>query len=144
MDRGGKLFPMLDVVSVNTGILIGSTQYSAVADIICHVAGLRCLPSPGTPERTQAVNAVRAQLPNDLAGFGCRDLAELTIVLKQRFVAIDRLRAALCQTLEKRFGKSVVLVPEAEYCAANSSLAVLVAIVEDPIGWRMSGAASAT
>ncbi len=144
MDRGAKLFSVIDVIAVNTETLIDDAQRAKVAEIVRHVAHVDCLPLPGTPERAEVVNAVRSQLPNDLANFGRRDLAELTIHLKWRFVSIDRLRAALCQALERRFGKSVALTSEADYRATNSALAVLAAIVESPIGWKMGDAASAT
>jgi hypothetical protein len=144
MARGAKLFSVIDVVAVNTETLIDDAQRARVAEIVHHVAQVDCLPLSGTPERAKVVNAVRAQLPNDLANFGRRDLAELTIHLKWRCASIDRLRVSLCRALERRFGKSVALTSEADYRATDSALAILAAIVESPRGWKMDDAASVT
>lgn len=132
MPASAKLFSVVDIITVTTGILFDRRQQAGIRELACHVSDLPSIPKRGTDARAALVAAVGMQLPYELRRLDQFALIELIMELKAAYMDEDDIRSRAYSFLATRFGRELPLIPAVRYRSDSCSLALLRAIAENP------------
>jgi len=132
MPTNAKLFSIIDIIAVTTGILIDSTRRKHVNDLTRHVTKHHSLPATGSKAREDVVEAVQLQLPSELRRYNRSSLVDDIMAFKFELRDEERVRSELIKKLRGRFGYTYPFVPTDQYSALSSGLELLRAIAVNP------------
>lgn len=130
MTMNAKLFPIVDIITVISGIQIVRSREDKIDEIVRHVTGLPCMPAKGSEARQLVVDAVRTQLPSSLTRFGSHQLIDIIFDIKSKHDE-DSVRPELIRFLERRYGRRLPLCPQKHFLNPSEGFLLLQSIATD-------------